>query len=111
MTTLDVTNKPLGRAASEAAFLLRGKNSPNFAPNKAPKNIIKVANLDKIRFSEKKRKEKKYKRYSGYPGGLKYTSAEKLFAKDRREVFKKAVWGMLPKNKLRRIMMKNLVLE
>jgi len=111
MITLNVQNKSLGRAASEAAVLLRGKNRPDFVPYKPPEHKIKIINLSEIKFSEKKMEQKKYKHYSGYPGGLKYISAAKLFEKNSKEVFKKAVWGMLPKNKLRKIIIKNLVIE
>ena len=106
--TLDVKNKSLGRAAAETAALLRGKNMPNFAPNKAPEHTVKIINLDKIKFSEQKKSQKAYKYYSGYPGGLKYTPAEK---KNLDDIFRKAVWGMLPKNKLRKPMIKNLIIE
>lgn len=111
MIIIDATNKSLGRAAGEAALRLRGKNSPSFAPNKIPQNTVKVINLSKISFSGNKKEQKTYKRYSGYPGGLKEISFKKLTEKKPQEFFKLAVWGMLPKNKLRKIMMKNLILE
>lgn len=107
---LDVKNKPLGRAASEAAILLRGKNNPDFLPNKLPDHKIKIINLNKIAFSEKKKKQKIYKSYSGYPGGLKEIPLKKVVEKKgMEEIFKIAVYGMLPKNKLRAKMIKNLI--
>ena len=109
--TFDVKNKSLGRAASETAYLLRGKNSPSFTPNKIPENKVKIINLVQIKFSEKKKEQKTYKRYSGYPGGLKETTAKKIFEEKPEVVFKKAVWGMLPKNKLRKFMIKNLIID
>lgn len=111
MIVLDVKDKPLGRAASEAAILLRGKNRPDFAPNKIPEIKIKIINLDKIELSEKKKKQKKYKRFSGYPGGLKQISFRNLFDKDPTKFFRRAVMGMLPKNKLRSKIIKNLIIE
>ncbi len=111
MTIIDATNKSLGRIAGEVALHLRGKNSPSFAPNKIPQSIVKVVNLGKISFYENKKEQKIYKRYSGYPGGLKEISFKKLTEKKPQEFFRLAVWGMLPKNKLRKIMMKNLILE
>lgn len=111
LVTLDVANKPLGRAASEAAILLRGKNRPDFIPNKLPEIKIKIINLDKIKFSGKKKTQKKYKRFSGYPGGLKEISFKNLFEKNPKDFFKRAVMGMLPKNKSRSKVIKNLIIE
>lgn len=111
MITFDVKNKSLGRAASETAVLLRGKDKPDFSPNKLPVHQIKILNFDKIIFSAKKKEQKIYKRYSGYPGGLKEMSYEKFTEKDPRKFFVHAVYGMLPKNKLRAKIIKNLIIE
>lgn len=111
MITLDVQNKPLGRAATEAAIILRGKNEPSFLPNVLPTHKLKIINFDKIYFSEKKKKQKVYKTYSGYPGGLKEIPYKKMEEKDSKEIFRKAVYGMLPKNKLRARIIKNLIIE
>lgn len=109
---IDAKNKILGRIASEAAFALRGKKEVNFIPNRIPDVKVKIINLDKIKISEKKIKQKKYKRYSGYPGGLKIISLEKILEKKGiGYVFKKAVMGMLQKNKLRNKIIKNLVIS
>jgi len=110
MITLDVKNKPLGRAATEAAILLRGKDKPDFMPNKAPQRKVKIINFSAIKFSEKKKEEKIYKRYSGYPGGLKKISYKKVEEKDPKRIFIHAILGMLPKNKLRNKIIKNLVI-
>ncbi|MFC1625398.1 50S ribosomal protein L13 [Patescibacteria group bacterium] len=111
MITIDVKNKILGRVASEVAAILRGKNSPDFKPNMAPKIKVKILNVDKIKLTGNKLKEKVYKRYSGYPGGQKIVSFESQFKKDPGKVFKKTVERMLPNNKLRKPMLKNLIFE
>jgi large subunit ribosomal protein L13 len=108
---LDAKNKSLGRVASETAILLRGKNLPDFKPNAVPQIKVKILNLSKIKLTGKKWDEKTYKRYSGYPGGLKIRSYQSLFEKDPEEAFRKTVRGMLPKNKLRKIMLRNLIFE
>ena len=105
---IDVKGKSLGRAASDAAAILRGKNRPDFAPYLAPKIKLKILNMGGLRIKEEK---KIYKRYSGYPSGLKEIKMKDILAKDGNEVFRKAVWGMLPKNKLRSKLIKNLLFE
>jgi len=107
---IDAKNKILGRLAVEVAVLLRGKNTANFLPRLTPENIVKVFNIDLMKFTGKKLKQKTYRHHTNYPGGLKEISLEKLFAKDSREVLKKAVYGMLPKNRTRDKVIKNLKL-
>lgn len=110
--TIDAKDKSLGRIASETALLLRGKNTAGFSPNKLSSNKVKVINLEKAHIGEKKLKQKKYKSFSGYPGGLKELSMEKVLEKKGIDfLFKKAVRGMLPKNRLQNEMMKNLITE
>lgn len=110
--TIDAKNRPLGRLATEAAAILRGKNSVNFAPNVAPDVNVIVKNIKKIKISEKKAEQKEYKSFSGYPGGLKITPLKKEMEKKGIEyILRKTVMGMLPKNKLRKIMIKNLVIN
>lgn len=107
--TLDATGKTPGRLATEAAKLLMGKNDPAYVPNKAPKNKVTIANASKAKISLRKLTTVQYERYSGYPGGFRYQSMDELVAKKGySEVFKLAVYGMLPGNKLRNGMMKNL---
>ncbi|MEK7122107.1 MAG: 50S ribosomal protein L13 [Patescibacteria group bacterium] len=106
---IDVKGKSLGRAASEAAAILRGKNRPDFVPHLAPEIKLKILNAGEINIREEKKEKKVYKRYSGYPSGLKEIRMKDILAKDSREVFRKAVWGMLPKNKLRSKLIKNLL--
>jgi len=108
---LDLEGKKLGRAATEAANILRGKNRATFAPNIVPDVKLKVTNLTKLSITDKKKAEKEYQRYSGYPGGLFRTKMAELWKKNPGEVFKKAVYGMLPKNRLRAKFIKNLVIE
>lgn len=106
--TIDATNKVLGRLATEIAVLLRGKNKPDFAPNKDIGDFVTVRNFSKIRITGKKFGQKIYYRHTGYLGGLKEVPLKKLFEKDPAEVLKKAVFGMLPKNKLRAKQIKRL---
>jgi len=106
--TIDAENKILGRLASEIAVLLRGKHKPDFAPHKDAGDFVVVKNADKIRISGKKMDQKKYRHYSGYPGGLKEKPLKELFEKKPDEVLRRAVMGMLPKNRLRAKMIKRL---
>lgn len=113
MIKIDAKNQTLGRLASKLALILRGKNNPKFQPNILPKNkVIKVIvfNSDKIKLTGKKLKQKKYYSYSGYPGGIKEKSLKEIFEKDSRIVLRKAVFGMLPKNRLREKIIKNLII-
>ena len=109
--TLDVKGKSLGRAASEAAILLRGKNRPDFEPRIRPSHQLKVLNVAGLKIHPTKLRIKTYTRYSGYPGGLRKQNLGDLFQKNPREVFKRAVWGMLPKNRSRKHIIMNLKFE
>lgn len=109
MKTIDAQNKPIGRVATEAAMALMGKDKADYQPNQQPTAKVKIENAAKAKISQKKMKEKIYTRYTGYPGGLRERTLEELIdKKGYGEVFKKAVYGMLPDNKLRRLMMNNL---
>ena len=105
---IDATNQSLGRLASRIAVLLRGKNVPSWEPYKIPSNEVVVHNIEQVRFAGTKLKTKKYHRYSGYPGGLKTRTLEKLWASKPREVMRTSVYRMLPKNKQRDIIIRNL---
>lgn len=110
--TIDASGKKLGRLASEIAVLLMGKNRSDFARNRIPEITIEVSNASLISIDPIKAKAKTYTRYSGYPGGIKSETLEHL--KSRRgtkEVLRKAVKGMLPKNKLQARMLKNLIIK
>ena len=110
--TIDATNKKIGRIASQVAILLMGKDKSSFARNEVPKVEVTVINAKKLSIDERKLKEKKYSRYSGYPSGLKFETLDKVIKeKGEKEVLKRAIFGMLPKNKLRSKMIKNLKVE
>lgn len=98
----------LGRISAKAASMLRGKNTPAFKPNVAPKVTVKIVNASALQLSEGQLQEM-YLRYSGHPGGQKSETVAKVLAeKGVEEIFRRAVYGMLPDNKLRAVMMKNL---
>ena len=109
--TIDAAGKILGRLATEIAVLLRGKHKSDFAPYKDMGDVVIVKNVAQLKFTGKKMEQKKYYSHSGYLGGLKEMPLKKLFAKNPGEVLKKAVFGMLPKNKLRAKMIKRLKIE
>lgn len=109
--TIDVTGKVLGRLATEIAILLRGKQKPDFVPYRDMGDFVIVKNVDKIKLTGKKRKEKKYYHHTGYLGGLKEVPLEKIFKRDPGEILRRAVYGMLPKNKLRAKQIKRLKFE
>ncbi len=109
--TIDAKEKSLGRVASEAASMLMGKNQPAFERHIAPKVTVAITNASHLAISSKKMKEKKYRRHSHYPGGAKYESLAQVSARRGfKEVVWRAVYGMLPDNRLRSPMMKNLII-
>lgn len=109
--TIDATGKILGRLAVEIALLLRGKNNPNYVPYKDEGDFIIVKNVKKITITGKKMENKKYYSHSGYPGGFKVTPLKRVFEKKPSDVLRRAVLGMLPKNKLRAQQIKRLKFE
>lgn len=106
--TIDATGKVLGRLAAEIAVLLRGKNKPDFLPYKDGGDFVTVTNVDKIKITGRKIEQKKYYHHTGYLGGLKAEPLKTLFPENPGEVLKRAVFGMLPKNKLRAKWIKRL---
>ena len=109
---LDATNKAVGRVSTEAAKLLMGKNRADFVRNKLPDVTVTIINASKASTRAKKLEVETHKRYSGYPGGLKEPTHKKVIAdKGYGELFRHAVNGMLPKNKLRDLAMKNLIVK
>ena len=107
--TIDAKGKKIGRIASQAAVLLMGKNKTDFARNIVPEVKVAIINASQASVAAGKIADKKFKNYSGYPGGLKLTSFIRMVEiKGYAEVFKKAIYGMLPKNKLRSKMILNL---
>ncbi len=108
--TVDASGKILGRLAGEIAMTLQGKTTPDFDPARLSKNKVTVYNTDRIRVTGKKSLQKLYRHHSGYPGGLKEESLERMLLRDSRVAVRHAVTGMLPKNRLRPRMLKNLLL-
>ena len=106
---IDAQNKKVGRVASEAAHLLMGKNSTSYKRNAAPNVEVHITNAAKAAIDDKKKGQKIYYCHSGYPGGIKAEYLDEVIAKKGfREIFRRAVYGMLPTNKLRAKMIKNL---
>lgn len=109
--TIDADGRILGRLATEIAILLRGKNKVDFVFNKNGGAFVVVKNADKIKVTGKKMEQKTYYHHSGYIGGLKEIKLKELLKKDVAKVLKTAVFGMLPKNKLRAQQIKRLKIE
>jgi large subunit ribosomal protein L13 len=104
----DASGKVLGRFASEIALRLRGKHKATYTPHVDTGDFIIVVNAEKIVLTGKKLTDKVYYSYSGYPGGLRETTAEKMLAEKPENLIRIAVQGMLPKTNLGRKMMKKL---
>ncbi len=96
---IDGEGKTVGRVATKIANLLRGKEKPQFTPHADTGDFVIVVNADKLKFTGKKWDQKNYYWHTGYPGGIKSITAEDLLVKHPEDILKKAVWGMLPKNK------------
>jgi len=105
---VDATDKTLGRLASEIAHRLRGKHKAEYTPHVDTGDYIVVVNAEKVRVTGNKASGKIYHRHTGYPGGLKSISFEKLIDKAPERVIQGAVKGMLPRNPLGRAMFKKL---
>jgi large subunit ribosomal protein L13 len=105
---IDATGKTLGRLATEVARRLRGKHKPEYTPHMDTGDYIVVINAKDIHVSGNKRQDKMYHHHTGYPGGLKSISFEKLLAKKPEQIIEKAVKGMLPKGPLGRDMYRKL---
>lgn len=105
---VDVNGKILGRQAVKVARILMGKTKPIYTPFLDLGDYVIVVNADKVRLSGKKEGTKTYYRYSGYPGGLKAVPFSKYIKQKPEELFRKAVWGMLPKGPLGRKMIGKL---
>ncbi len=105
---IDATDVILGRLAVQSANLLRGKHKPIFAPHMDTGDFVIIVNAEKVALSGDKKTKKMAYRHSGYPGGLTATPIGVLLEKDARKAVEKAVWGMLPKNRLGRQMLKKL---
>ncbi len=97
---VDATGKRVGRLATEVASILRGKHKPEYTPHVDTGDFVIVINAEKVVFTGKKLQDKRYYRHSGYPGGLKTTTAEDMLAKHPERVMEMAIKGMLPHNRL-----------
>ena len=106
--TIDAMDMPLGRLATKAALLLRGKGKVSFKFNVDGGDIVHITNAEKVKFTGKKFTQKKYFWHTFYPGGAKQPTIQQLFEKNPKKVIWKAVWGMLPKNRTRKKIIKRL---
>ncbi len=109
--TIDATNKVLGRLATRIAVLLRGKHKPDFVLNKDMGDLVFIKNVERIKITGNKMEQKKYYSHSGYPKGFKEVPLKRLFKTSPEKVLVKAVYGMLPKNRLRAKAIKRLSFE
>ena len=107
---IDAKGKTVGRIATKIATILRGKGKPYFTPHADNGDFVIVVNVDGVKFTGKKFDNKTYYWHTGYPGGLKSITANKLYEKAPDEILRKAVWGMLPKNKWQKKLIKRLKL-
>jgi large subunit ribosomal protein L13 len=105
---IDANDVVLGRLATQAATLLRGKHKPTFAPHVDTGDFVIIINADKVALTGNKREQKMEYRHSGFPGGLRATSYTELLVENPRRAVEKAVKGMLPHNKLGRQQIKKL---
>jgi large subunit ribosomal protein L13 len=108
---IDATNRAVGRIASEVAMILRGKNKPSFTPHIDDGDFVEVINFSQVKFTGKKLVQKDYYHHSQHPGGIKRTPMKKVYDTNASEVLKKAVYKMLPKNKLRDDMISRLTVK
>jgi len=106
--TLDANEVPLGRLAVKAAVLLRGKNKTNYTANIDQGDFVNITNTSKVKFTGKKFTDKRYFWHTFHPGGKRQPTIQDLFVKDPGRVIKRAIYGMLPKNKLRAQIIKRL---
>jgi large subunit ribosomal protein L13 len=105
---VDASDKVLGRLAARIATVLLGKHKPTYTPHVDTGDFVIVTNAGKVKVTGKKTGQKLYHRYSGYPGGLHTTPFYKKVQQQPEAVIREAVWGMMPKNRLSRAMMKKL---
>lgn len=105
---VDATHGVVGRLASQIAPILRGKHKPIYTPHVDTGDFVVVINADKVRFTGNKETDKEYFRYTGYPGGGRTVTPQEAREQDPTFMVRKAVQGMLPKNKLGRKMLKKL---
>ena len=105
---VDAENKTLGRLATQIANVLRGKRKATYTPHIDVGDFVIVVNAEKVAVTGKKREDKRYWRHSGYPGGIRFQTLGDLLEKRPEEVIRKAVKGMLPRNRLGRQQLRKL---
>ncbi len=105
---IDATDQVLGRFSSKVAKIIRGKNKTDFTPHVDCGDNVIVINAEKIRLTGKKLTEKSYLRYTGYPGGERWSTPDELLKKKPTKIIEMAVKGMLPRNRLGNAIFKNL---
>lgn len=108
---IDAANQTIGRIATQVVCFLRGKDNPDFEFHQDKGGFVEIENIANVKFTGKKLDQKKYYSHSGYPGGLKEKKMQEVFEQNPGEVLKKAVYKMLPKNKLRNDMIKRLKIK
>ncbi len=106
--TINAENKIVGRLASKIAFLLQGKHKATYQPYTDCGDIVEVMNVSNVKFTGKKLLNKVYHRFTGYPGGLKTTRLSHMYTVKPEILFRRIVFNMLPKNKLRQRMINRL---
>ena len=99
---VDAEGQTLGRLATEIAQILRGKNKPQYTPHVDVGDFVVVINADRVVVTGKKAEQKVYRRHSGYPGGMKETSYERMMERKPTEILRRAVKGMMPRTRLAR---------
>jgi large subunit ribosomal protein L13 len=105
---VDVRGQTVGRIATQIAQMLRGKHKPDYTPNQLGGDFVVVVNAGKLVFTGNKLDQKVYTRYSGYQGGLKEIPARTMLEKHPERLLERAVWGMLPKNRMGRKLIRRL---
>jgi large subunit ribosomal protein L13 len=105
---VDAEGKTLGRLATEIAKVLRGKNKPQYTPHIDTGDFVVVVNAEKVVVTGRKAEQKVYRRHSGYPGGLKTTTYERMMERQPTEILRRAVKGMMPKSRLARQQLRKL---
>ncbi len=105
---VDAEDQILGRMCARVATILRGKHRPEFSPHWDLGDHVVVINADKVRVTGNKSRQKVYFRHTGYPGGGRFTTYQRMLAEKPERVITRAVWGMLPKNRLGRKLIKKL---
>lgn len=108
---IDAAGKAVGRVATEVATLLRGKNKPTFEPHIDAGDFVTIVNAGQVKFTGKKFVQKDFFHHTMYPGGLRREALKTAFDNDPTSVMKRAVYGMLPKNRLRDLMIKRLTIK